>query len=119
MDHVGEVFYTDDFGEWYDTLDLTDQGAVDDKVDLLAVAGVGLGRPHTGTIHGSNVAMRELVVQSKGRPLRVFYCFDPRRNAILIIGGDKTGDGRFYERMIPLAEKIWRDYLREVGLDRK
>ena len=113
------MFYTDEFGEWYETLDGTDQGAVDDKVDLLAVAGVSLGRPHTGTIHGSKVAMRELVVQSKGRPLRVFYCFDPRRNTVLVIGGDKTGDDRFYERMIPLAEKIWAEYLREVGLDKK
>ena len=93
-----------------------DQGSVDDKVDLLEAAGVSLGRPHTGTIKNTNISMRELVVQSKGRPLRVFYCFDPRRNAVLIIGGDKTGDDRFYERMIPLAEKIWDQYLREQGL---
>jgi hypothetical protein len=50
--------------------------------------------------------MRELRVQSSGEPLRGFYAFDPRRTAILLIGGDKTGDDRFYETMIPIAEVI-------------
>lgn len=46
-------------------------------------------------------------------PLRVFYAFDPVRQAVLLIGGDKTGDDRFYERMIPLAERIWIRYIEE------
>jgi hypothetical protein len=57
--------------------------------------------------------MRELRVQSGGRPIRVFYAFDPRRSAILLIGGDKTGDGRFYERMIPVADKLYDVHLDE------
>jgi len=52
-------------------------------------------------------------VQAGGRPLRVFYAFDPRRDAVLLIGGDKTGNGRFYERMVPVAERIWEQYLAE------
>jgi len=40
--------------------------------------------------------------------------FDPFRRAILLIGGDKTGDGRWYSRMIPLAEEIYAEYLREI-----
>jgi hypothetical protein len=116
---VAEAYYTDEFGDWYDTLDETDQVSVDDKVDLLEVAGVSLGRPHTGTIKRSAYAMRELVVQSKGRPLRIFYCFDPRRDAVLILGGDKTGDERFYERMVPLADKVWQEYLREQGSEKR
>ena len=65
--------------------------------------------------------MRELRVQSGGRPIRIFYAFDPRRSAILLIGGDKTGDGRFYERMIPIADKlydVYPDELRKEGLIR-
>jgi hypothetical protein len=65
--------------------------------------------------------MRELRVQSGGRPIRIFYAFDPRRSAILLIGGDKTGDGRFYERMIPIADKLYDvhlDELRKEGLIR-
>ena len=45
----------------------------------------------------------------------VDYAFDPVRQAVLLIGGDKTGDGRFYERMIPLSERIWARYLKESG----
>ena len=58
--------------------------------------------------------MRELRVQSGGRPLRVFYAFDPRRSAILLIGGDKTGDDRFYERMVPVADQLYDMYIAEI-----
>jgi hypothetical protein len=51
--------------------------------------------------------------RSTSAPLRIFYAFDPARDAVLIIGGNKKGDDRFYERMIPLAEQIWEQYLRE------
>ena len=50
--------------------------------------------------------MRELCVQSGGNPVRVFYAFDPRRTAILLIGGDKTGDDRFYAQYIPVADML-------------
>jgi hypothetical protein len=59
--------------------------------------------------------MRELRSQCKGRPLRTFYVFDPRRAAVLLIGGDKTGDDRFYKVMIPKADKIYSDYLKEIA----
>ncbi len=58
--------------------------------------------------------MRELRVQSGGRPLRIFYAFDPRRAAILLIGGDKTGDDRFYEKHVPLADDLYDTYLDEL-----
>ncbi len=45
--------------------------------------------------------------------MRIVYAFDPRRDAVLLIGGDKSGDRRFYARIVPLAERIWRDYLAE------
>jgi hypothetical protein len=53
-------------------------------------------------------------MQSGGRPLRVFYAFDPRRSAILLIGGDKTGDDRFYERMVPIADQLYDLYIAEI-----
>ncbi len=58
--------------------------------------------------------MRELRVQRAGRPLRIFYAFDPRRVAILLIGGDKTGDDRFYERFIPIADRLYDEHLDEL-----
>jgi hypothetical protein len=71
--------------------------------------------PYSSGINGSkHTHMRELRVQSGGRPLRVFYAFDPRRSAILLIGGDKTGDGRFYERMVPIADELYDVYIAEI-----
>ena len=58
--------------------------------------------------------MRELRVQHRGRPVRTFYAFDPRRSAILLIGGDKTGDGRFYDRMIGRADDLYDVYVEEL-----
>lgn len=59
--------------------------------------------------------MRELRIQHGGEPYRVLYIFDPRRNAVLLIGGNKTGDDRWYEVYVPKADKICRQYLRETG----
>ena len=59
--------------------------------------------------------MRELRVQHRGRPYRVFYAFDPRRKAILLIAGGKTGDGRFYEKMIPEADRLYDEHLEEIA----
>jgi hypothetical protein len=58
--------------------------------------------------------MRELRVQVSGNPYRIFYAFDPRGAAILLIGGAKAGDDRFYERMIPIADRIYDEHLEEL-----
>ncbi len=58
--------------------------------------------------------MKELITQAHGRPLRTFYAFDPRRKAILLIGGDKTGDKRYYDRMIPLADRLLDEHLQQL-----
>lgn len=58
--------------------------------------------------------MRELRVQSGGRPIRIFYAFDPRRTSILLIGGDKRGDDRFYEVSVPVADDLYDIYLEEL-----
>ena len=58
--------------------------------------------------------MRELRVQHHARPCRVLYIFDPRRVALLLLGGDKTGDDRWYEKNVPLADQVYDDYLAEV-----
>jgi hypothetical protein len=59
--------------------------------------------------------MRELRIQHEGRPYRVLYAFDPLRLALLLIGGDKTGDGRWYEKAIPQADVIYSEHLKELG----
>ena len=113
MTAVVDVVATDEFVAWLNELDDTDAEAVEDAVGVLEAVGVGLGSPRSSDIKGSKYAMRELRVQSKGRPLRPLYVFDPKRQAVLLLGGDKQGDDRFYEVMIPRAEKIYEQYLDE------
>lgn len=102
-----EVEYTDQFGDWWLNLSESEQDAVVAKVELLAEFGPNLGFPHTSDIRGSRHGrMRELRAQWAGRPLRVLYAFDPRRTSILLVGGDKTGNNRFYQEYVPLADDL-------------
>ena len=113
-----EIEYTDQFGEWWATLDADAQEDIDTMVHILEERGPALTRPYADTVKESrHPNMRELRVQSKGRPLRTFYAFDPRRSAILLIGGDKTGDGRFYERCLPVADRLYDEHLQEIRRD--
>jgi hypothetical protein len=113
---------TDEFTEWWNELTDTQQEDITATAELLMEHGPNLPFPHSSGIENSRHShMRELRTQSGGRPIRIFYAFDPRRSAILLIGGDKTGDDRFYERMLPVADKLYDvhlDELRKVGLIR-
>lgn len=110
-----DVEHTDEFANWFVALGEVDQDSIDFTVDLLMAEGPKLGFPHSSGINGSRHShMRELRVQSEGRPLRIFYAFDPRRSAILLIGGDKTGDKRFYDRLIAVADTLYDVHLDEL-----
>jgi hypothetical protein len=63
--------------------------------------------------------MRELRIQHEGRPYRVLYAFDPARQAVLLIGGDKTGNAQWYERFVPIADRIYDEHLSELERDKK
>ena len=109
------VEYTDEFGEWWETLSEGEQDAVDRSVGLLEDKGPSLKFPYSSDVRQSrHGAMRELRSQCKGNPLRTFYAFDPRRTAILLIGGDKTGRDNFYGEMVPKADQIFDEYLKEI-----
>ena len=111
-----DVEFTNEFGRWWDGLVIGEQESVRVKVELLAELGPSLARPHADTIHGSRVQnLRELRIQHEGRPYRVLCVFDPRRTGVLHIGGDKTGNPRWYEELVPKAEAIYEQHLREIG----
>jgi hypothetical protein len=55
-----------------------------------------------------------LRIQHKGAPYRILYAFDPRRTAVLLIGGKKGGDDRWYDKYVPLAEKIYEDHIKSL-----
>ena len=115
-----DVEYTDEFGAWWNGLTEEEQVQVDAKVGLLIQHGPQLGDPHTSGIESSRHGrMRELKVQCGGRPIRVFYAFDPRRTVILLIGGDKTGDNRFYEKMVPAADALYDEHLAQLERERR
>lgn len=118
--YVNEVEYTDEFEEWWNALSDDEQVSVDTTVRLLEAHGPSLGYPHSSEVKGSKHGhMRELRVQHEGRPYRVFYAFDPRRTAMLLIGGAKAGDDRFYEVMVPKADAIYDQHMKEVPKEAK
>lgn len=110
-----EVLYTDEFGAWFETLTEDQQDSVIARVELLEAEGPALGRPTVDTIAGSrHPNMKELRV-SKGGAIRILFAFDPRRQAVLLIGGDKTGQWlAWYEEAIPVADDLFDEYLREI-----
>ncbi len=112
MDMKWEVEYTDEFGEWWDGLSEAEQESVRAGVKLLGDFGPKLPFPHSSGIKGSRHGnMRELRIQHAGRPYRVLYAFDPRRCAILLIGGEKTGDDRWYDEHVPIADRLYDEHL--------
>ena len=104
-----EVEYTDEFSVWWDSLDVYAQDAIDDAVGALIEHGPALGRPYVDTIVGSRHSnMKELRISS----MRVLFAFDPRRMAILLIGGDKRGRwNAWYAEMIPIADHLYDEHL--------
>jgi len=87
---------------------------------LLAELGPALDFPYSLKVNGSRHGhTRELRTQSGGRPLRALYAFDPRRTAILLLGGDKTGDDRWYEKFVPIADRLYDAHLEELRREGK
>jgi len=109
-----EVEHTNEFNEWWEGLAEREQELLVAAVDKLEERGPALGRPLVDTIEGSqHQNMKEL--RPPGGNIRVLFAFDPRRTAILLIGGDKTGRWQeWYEEMIPVADELYKVYLEEL-----
>jgi hypothetical protein len=107
-----EIIVTDEFKQWYEDLSADEQRSVLRYVGMLEDMGVTLPFPYSSGIQNSRYAsMRELRVQHSGRPYRVLYAFDPVRNAVLLVGGEKTGKDRWYETTIKAADRLFDEYL--------
>jgi len=110
-----DVQRSDEFDEWFQSLSDAQQVDLRASIQLLESEGPRLSRPYADTLKGSrHCNMKELRTQSGGKPLRTLFAFDPRRSAILLIGGDKTGDDRFYDKMIPIADALYDEHLVEL-----
>jgi hypothetical protein len=109
---------TDQFRDWFQSLPDDVQDDIEAIVGLLEEQGPTLTRPHADQVRDSRHAnMKELRVQSSGQPYRVFFAFDPRRSAILLIGGNKVGDHRFYKRFVPTADSLYDEHIQELHDD--
>lgn len=103
------------FVDWFKTLDSKDKVSVRASLGLLQERGPTLPRPYADTLEGSKISnLKELRVQSSGKPIRVFFAFDPERQCVVLCGGDKTGDKRFYKKMIPIAESEFEEHIKEL-----
>ena len=104
------------FDVWFLGLGAAEQQDVLSAILVLEQFGPALGRPYVDSLKGTDTVknLKELRVQHKGKPYRVFFAFDPLRQAVMLCGGDKTGDKRFYETMIPIAEREFLNYLQEM-----
>ncbi len=100
-----EVEYTDELEVWWEALTKAEQASIAAAVGFLEDERAQLGYPYSSGMTSSRHAhMRELRVQHQGRPYRVLYAAHPRRAAILLLGGDKTGNDRWYEVFVPVAD---------------
>jgi hypothetical protein len=111
-----EIRVTNELLAWINTLDERTRAQVVDAIDRLAEAGPALGRPLVDSIAHSQIGnLKELRPGSAGRSeVRILFAFDPWRSAILLTGGDKSGDWQgWYRRAIPRAEELYEEYLKE------
>jgi hypothetical protein len=117
-----EVVGTDEFSDWYwNEISEAERKAVAQVVGYLELLGVTLPHPHSSALEGTKYPLRELRPSQGASPLRIVYAFDPLRQAVLLIGGDKSGmsSSQFYRRLIETSERIWEGYQREQAQQKK
>src|SRR5882724_1172406 len=103
------------FDRWWGTLGEPERISVVAIVRVLEERGPALGRPYVDQIKGSrHQNMKELRVQHRSRPLRILFAFDPRRAAILLLGGDKSGDKKWYDQHVPMADAAFDRHLQSL-----
>lgn len=105
-----------DFSTWFEAQGQGLQDEILANLKVLAELGPALRRPRVGNIEGSTYAqMKELVIQYKGEPWRILFAFDSERRAILLVGGNKTGDNRWYKTNVPIADARFKEHLEELA----
>lgn len=114
-----EVYLTDEVHRWLDDLADTDTDShyqVVAAVEALAAGGPSLGRPLVDRVKGSTMHnLKELRPGSAGRSeCRILFAFDPWRDAVLLVAGDKSGRWKeWYRWAIPRAEQLYEEYVKE------
>jgi len=103
---------TEEIAEWIRGMDDDAKEAIFKSLLILQEIGPSLGRPHVDSIKESrHKNMKKLRIQNRQRLFRILFAFDTDRKAILLVGGDKRGDKRFYQKMMPLADSLFDKHL--------
>ncbi len=107
---------TDEFADWYGQLAESEQDEVIAVVEMLQQHGPELSRPYADRVKGSKYHnMKELRPRGVAKHIRVLFLFDPRREAILLVGGNKSGQWEaWYDKTVPEAERLYEEYLTEL-----
>ena len=108
------LLYLDEYKNWLDAQeeDLQDEALA--HLEMLKQFGPTLGRPHVDTLKNTKLPnLKELRLSYKGAPIRILFAFDPKQQGVIILGGDKTGDKRWYKTSIPIAEKLYTKHLKK------
>jgi hypothetical protein len=107
-----EPILDDDFYTWLSNLKSNEQREIYSRLNILKQKGPGLKRPYVGIVKGSSIKnLKELIIQIAGDPWRILFAFDPGRRPVILVGGNKTGDDRWYKTNIPIAEKRYQKHL--------
>ena len=109
------VLATAEFDRWFGGQSDQAREEIAIVLELLRAKGPRLSRPYADTLNGSRYAnMKELRISAKRLAIRIAFAFDPKRNAILLVAGDKRGvsTGLFYRQIIAKADDLYTQYLR-------
>ncbi len=107
-----EVILLDEFADWLDEQGEEPRLRILAHLELLADRGPLLARPYADTLKGSKIPnLKELRVSYRREPIRILFAFNPKQQAVVILGGTKQADKRWYEVNIPIAEKLFVEYL--------
>lgn len=109
-----KVVRTDEFARWSGSLGPERRAKVSAAITRIVAGGPTLGRPHVDVIHGSRI--HKLKEARIDRGTRVLFAFDSNQNAVMLLGGDKTGKwNRWYPSKVRQAERLYADHERSIG----
>lgn len=106
----------DPIKDWLTGLDRESKLQILAAVEVLKEQGPNLRRPLVGKIEGSKIkSMKELRLGSAGKSeIRILFVFDPNRQAIMLVGGDKQNKwSKWYKTAIPEAEDRYEAWLKQ------
>lgn len=112
------LIYMTEFKDW---LESEEEGLQDEalaRLELLKERGPLLARPYVDTLKGSKLSnLKELRFDYDKAPIRILFAFDPKQQGIILLGGNKQGDKRWYDINIPIAEKRFSEHLEKLKKD--